>query len=284
MGVDLLRVEQKDGARTGSSVFSPHLELTQGLQNHRCISAAIVSGTAVEEIQVAVPPHIPSSHLDIFFLSVSLSWLALCLSCCRCFSYFQPFLSYISSILRPLSRQGCLGMGKWLLCCPLVTTSANGLMKLKNRLNSGRCWYFIHLTVNSVWIWIASRGDFWYGFPFPLSSLFLNFVTKVSFEYLMLSRQPLFPWCWSFEYVAVVSVLLARNFTSHFFFVSLNSNRWQGNTYGTVNYLLGVHLSGPHSESIYMWLIQAEKKCSLRFGIDWWLHISRGRHFLEMDW
>lgn len=121
------------------------------------------------------------------------------------------------------------------------------------------------------------------GFPFSLCSLFLNFVTKVSFEYLMLSMQPPFLWCWSFEYVAVVSVLFEQNFTSHFFFVSLNSNRWQGNTYGTVNYLLGVNLSGPHSESIYVWFVQAEKKCSLGFGIDWRLQILRGRHFLEMD-
>lgn len=59
----------------------------------------------------------------------------------------------------------------------------------------------------------------------------------------------------------MVSVLLAQNFTSHFFFVSLNSNCWQGNTYGTINYLLGVNLSGPHSESTYTWFVQAEKKC-----------------------
>lgn len=57
----------------------------------------------------------------------------------------------------------------------------------------------------------------------------------------------------------MVSVLLAQSFTSHFFFVSLNSNCWQGNTYGTVNYLLRVNLSGPHSESIYMQFVQAEK-------------------------
>lgn len=63
----------------------------------------------------------------------------------------------------------------------------------------------------------------------------------------------------------MVSVLLAQNFTSHFFFVSLNSNRWQGNTYGAVNYLLGANLSGPDSEIIYIvysyiWFIQAEKE------------------------
>lgn len=55
------------------ALYGLHLELTQGLQNHRCISAAIASGTAVEEIQVALPPHIPSSHFDMLFLRVSLS-------------------------------------------------------------------------------------------------------------------------------------------------------------------------------------------------------------------
>lgn len=125
------------------ALFGPHLELTQGLKNQRCISAAIASATAVEEIQVALPPHIPCSRLDVFFLRVSLSRLVLCLNCCTYVSYFQHFLSHISSMLRPLSRQGCL-------CCPLVTTSAKGLMKLKNRLNSGRNCYFIHPTVNSV--------------------------------------------------------------------------------------------------------------------------------------
>lgn len=71
MGV-VLQVEWKEGARTGSFVWST-LGADPGLQNHRCILAAIASATAVEEIQVALPPHIPSSHLDVFFLRVSLS-------------------------------------------------------------------------------------------------------------------------------------------------------------------------------------------------------------------
>lgn len=61
-------------------------------------------------------------------------------------------------------------------------------------------------------------------------------------------------------------MILAQNFTSHFFFVSLNSNRWQGNTYGAVNYLLGVNLSGPLSE-IFIWFIQAEKKKYAVWGL-----------------
>lgn len=61
-------------------------------------------------------------------------------------------------------------------------------------------------------------------------------------------------------------MILAQNFTSHFFFVSLNSNRWQGNTYGAVNYLLRVNLSGPHSE-IFIWFIQAEKKKYAVWGL-----------------
>lgn len=76
----------------------------------------------------------------------------------------------------------------------------------------------------------------------------------------------------------MVSGLLVQNLTSHFFFVLLNSNRWQGNTYGAVNYLLGANLSGPNSEIISVWFIQAGKekyaalsdglKCSVE-GIFW---------------
>ena len=68
-------------------------------------------------------------------------------------------------------------------------------------------------------------------------------------------------------------LLLARNFSSHFFFVSLNSNRWQGNTYGAVNYLLGVNLSCPHSDSVFIWFIQTEKR-NMQFGVWYWLVAS----------
>ena len=52
-------------------------------------------------------------------------------------------------------------------------------------------------------------------------------------------------------------------------FLCLNSNRWQGNTYGAINYFLGVNLSDPHSESIYIWFIQAEKR-NMQFGVWYW--------------
>lgn len=67
----------------------------------------------------------------------------------------------------------------------------------------------------------------------------------------------------------MVSGLLVQNLTSHFFFVLLNSNRWQGNTYGAVNYILGANLSSPDSEIISIWFIQAgkEKHAALSDGL-----------------
>lgn len=94
----------------------------------------------------------------------------------------------------------------------------------------------------------------------------------------MLNVLLLFPWSWSLECITVVSVLVAQDFTSHFFFVSLNSNRWQGNTYGAVNYLLGANLSGPDSEIMYIvysyiWLFRWKKR-NMQFGGWYWLMAS----------
>lgn len=46
---------------------------------------------------------------------------------------------------------------------------------------------------------------------------------------------------------------------------SLNRNCWQGNTYRTVNYLVGVNLSGPHSKNTSIHFIQAEER-NRQFG------------------
>lgn len=108
---------------------------------------------------------------------------------CRYFVYFQPFLSYFSA-----SRRAHLWAGKaasaWvggckLPCCPLVTISAKGLVKLKNRPNLRSSWYFIYLTISGVWIWINSR----------LLFVLFSFSSLLSFFYTSWLGSALNTWC-----------------------------------------------------------------------------------------
>lgn len=180
--------------------------MTQGLQNHRCISAAIAKGAAVGEIRGAATRHLPSSHFDGFFLKASLSRTELCWSC-------RVGILRISIQGTALGGQSGLSVGRYLqnsLLVPWWLFLQRATAKLKNRRSLGSSWNFIHLTINSVWL--LQEMTFHVVFLFLPALFFLQLVAKISFECLMLNTLPLFPWCRSSEYVTVVSVLLAQNF------------------------------------------------------------------------
>lgn len=82
MGVVLLPIEWKDRTRAVSFVWST-LGADPGASEPQMHFSCHREWHCCGGIQVALRPQIPSSHLDVFFLRVSLSWLVLCLNCCR---------------------------------------------------------------------------------------------------------------------------------------------------------------------------------------------------------